>query len=72
MPASVTDFVDPKGNTHELLTLAKNADDQWPFKFGVGKAILAIEHMGDIAEYIKDKAPDQFQRLVSEGYLEDE
>ena len=52
MPASVTDFVDPKGNTHELLTLAKNADDQWPFKFGVGKAILAIEHMSDIAEYI--------------------
>ncbi len=34
MPASVTDFVDPKGNTHELLTLAKNEDDQWPFKFG--------------------------------------
>ena len=50
----------------------KNADDQWPFKFGVGKAILAIEHMSDIAEYIKDKAPDQFDRLVKEGYLEDE
>ena len=72
MPASVTDFVDPQGNTHELLTLAKNDGDKWPFKFGVGKAILAIEHMREIADYIKDKAPDQYERLVGEGYLEDE
>lgn len=42
-----------KGNP--TISLKKNADDKYPFSFGIEKAKLIIEHIEEIKQFVEDK-----------------
>jgi len=41
-----------KGNA--MLVLMKDETDEFPFKFGIKKAKLILEHLEDIKQFVKD------------------
>jgi len=43
-----------KGN--KMIVLKRDADDQYPFKFGVKKAQLILENIEGIKEFVKDNS----------------
>lgn len=49
MIANVHEF---KG--HPILVLSKKEDDKFPFRFGVSKAKLILEHLEDIKKFVAD------------------
>lgn len=41
-----------KGN--KLIILKRHEDDQYPFRFGLGKAKLILEHIEDIKHFVEE------------------
>lgn len=50
MPYLITEY---KGNP--VITLSRNAEDKYPFSFGVGKAKLIIENFEAIKKFVQEK-----------------
>ncbi len=46
-----------KGN--KLVVLKRNEDDNYPFRFGYGKALLILEHIEDIKKFVKENKPKE-------------
>ena len=46
-----------KGN--KLVVLKRNEDDNYPFRFGYGKASLIVEHIEDIKKFVKENKPEE-------------
>lgn len=44
-----------KGN--KLVVLKRSEDDNYPFRFGYGKALLIVEHIEDIKKFVKENKP---------------
>lgn len=49
MPVKYEEF---KG--HPMIALLKYEDDEYPFKFGVGKAKLILENIDAIKEFVEE------------------
>ena len=49
MPVKYEEF---KG--HPMIALLKDEDDEYPFKFGVGKAKLILENIDAIKEFVEE------------------
>jgi len=49
MPVEVEDY-----NGNPVISLKRDADDIYPFRFGLKKAQLIIEHIEDIKKFVKD------------------
>lgn len=43
-----------KGN--KVIILKRDANDKYPFSFGLSKAKLIMEHIGDIKKFVEDNA----------------
>ena len=41
-------------NGEQLIVLKRDADDRFPFQFGIKKAKLILEHIEDIKEFVED------------------
>jgi hypothetical protein len=39
---------------HKTLILKRDAEDKYPFQFGLGKAKLILDHIEDIKKFVKD------------------
>jgi len=39
---------------HKVLILKRDAEDKYPFQFGLGKAKLIISHIEDIKKFVAD------------------
>ena len=46
-----------KGN--KLIVLKRSEDDNYPFRFGYGKALLILEHIEDIKKFVKENKPKE-------------
>jgi len=51
MPAEVEDY-----NGNPVIALKRDEDDIYPFRFGLKKAQLVLEHIEDIKKFVKDKS----------------
>jgi hypothetical protein len=49
----VVSFDEYKGRA--MMVIANGPDDRFPFKFGLKKAKLALEHIEDIKKWIKEQ-----------------
>jgi hypothetical protein len=49
----IVEYDEFKGN--RLIVLKKSEDDQYPFKFGKGKAKLIVEHFEDIKKFAEEE-----------------
>ena len=49
----VVSFDEYKGRS--MIVLANGPDDRFPFKFGLKKAKLAVEHIEDIKKWVKEQ-----------------
>ena len=43
-------------NGNPVITLKRDKNDAYPFRFGVRKAQLIIDHIEDIKKFVKDKS----------------
>ena len=43
-------------NGNPVLTLKRDENDNYPFRFGVRKAQLIIEHIDDIKKFVKENS----------------
>ena len=50
MPAKTSTY---KGNA--ILELTRSDDDKFPFRFGVGKAMLILENFETICDFVKEQ-----------------
>ena len=46
---------------HKLIVLMRNADDKFPFKFGLGKAKLILDNIDEIREFVDNNAGGETQ-----------
>jgi hypothetical protein len=49
---AIVEFGEFKGN--KMIILKRNAEDKFPFQFGVNKAALILEHVEDIRKFIAE------------------
>ena len=49
---AIVEFGEFKGN--KMIILKRNAEDKYPFQFGLSKARLVLEHVADIKQFVKD------------------
>ena len=49
----VVSFDEYKGRA--MMVIANSPDDRFPFKFGLKKAKLAVEHIEDIKKWVKEQ-----------------
>ena len=53
MPVKYEEF---KG--HPMIALLKDEDDEYPFRFGVGKAKLILENIDAIRKFVEENEDD--------------
>jgi len=51
----VTEIGEFKGNT--IIILKRNEEDKYPFNFGVKKARLILDNIGDIKKFVEENEP---------------
>jgi len=51
---AIVEFGEFKGN--KMIILKRNAEDKFPFQFGVSKATLVLEHIEDIKKFVAENA----------------
>jgi hypothetical protein len=51
MPVEISEY-----NGNPVLTLKRDENDNYPFRFGVRKAQLIIEHIDDIKKFVKENS----------------
>jgi len=39
---------------HQILVLKRDAEDKYPFQFGLGKAKLILSHIEEIKKFVAD------------------
>ena len=49
-------FEEYKGNP--IIVLSRDEDDEYPFRFGVSKAKLILEHIKQIEDFVRDHIDD--------------
>lgn len=49
-------FEEYKGNP--IIVLSRDEDDEYPFRFGVSKAKLILEHIKQIEDFVRDHTDD--------------
>lgn len=49
---AIVEFGEFKGN--KMIVLKRNAEDKFPFQFGVSKAALILEHVDDIRKFVAE------------------
>lgn len=50
----MTEAVQTEYKGNPMLTIRKDADDKYPFSFGVKKARLIIDHINDIQAFVAE------------------
>ncbi len=48
----VVEFGEFKGN--KMIVLKRNAEDKFPFQFGLSKAALILDHIEDIRKFVEE------------------
>jgi hypothetical protein len=49
-------FEEYKGNP--IIVLFRDEDDEYPFRFGISKAKLILEHIKQIEDFVRDHMDD--------------
>ena len=49
MPVEISEY-----NGNPVITLKRTDDDNYPFRFGVRKAQIIIDHIEDIKKFVKE------------------